>query len=232
MLLSFTAIADDKRPAYRKVRGNNDNEIYTYMAQYAVDIVLLPSDEMMQRSVELNRKLVKINPPKIELNMENCIPHISLSMGVLNESDLERFKREMDLLSRRHSPLLLKCVGIYAVEIPTGEKVAGIAIETSKELYDLHKDVMTVSNRYLKATAVPEMVYSPPPVEEITLHFINTYATQSAYENFKPHITLGIGELASQEFVEEFTASTMALFHLGNYCTCRRRIYEVRLGTN
>ena len=41
-------------------------------------------------------------------------------------------------------------------------------------------------------------------------------------ENCLPHITIGYGELSHFLFPEEFTASKLALCHLGNHCTCRR----------
>lgn len=199
------------------------------MSRYAVDIVLLPPDEIIIKAIEFNRELVRHNPPKVELNKTNCIPHISLSMGVLQETDVNPFTRDLTSLAGKHDPLQLRCKGIYAVDIPTGEKVSGIAIENSDELYALHKDVMDLSGRYLTNDAEIAMVFSPPPVEKVTLDFINNYPRKSAYENFNPHITLGVGEMVDRGFTFEFSASTLALFHLGNYCTCRLMMAEIQL---
>jgi len=197
------------------------------MDRNAVDIVLLPPVEIMDLSIELNRILIKNNPPKIELNKENCIPHISLSMGVLKDTDKKRFMEELYAISEKHNPLQLRTTGIYTVEIPNSEKVSGIAIENSKELYALHTDVMKLSSNYLTNDATLDTVYSPPSVDEVTLQFINKYPSKSAYENFNPHITLGVGELRDPEFDMEFTSWNMALYHLGNYCTCRKRLFDI-----
>ncbi len=199
------------------------------MNRYAVDIVLLPPGEIMSKAIDLNRELIRKNVPKIELNIENCIPHISLSMGVLKEIDREEFANELVSIAGKIKPLMLRCSGVYSVEIPGGENVSGIAIENSEELYNLHYEVMELSGRYLTGDATLDECYFPPPVEEITLQFINNYRERPAYGNFSPHITLGVGELTDPGFTDEFTASVLALFQLGNYCTCRRKMAEIEL---
>ncbi len=199
------------------------------MDRYAVDIVLLPPDEVMELSIKFNRTLLQHNPPKIQLNRESCIPHISLSMGVLKDVDREGFNEELKSIGQKHKPLKMKAAGIYTADIPSGEKVSGIAIENSDELYALHTDVMELSSRYLTNDATLEEVYTPPPVEEVTLDFINNYPEKSAFRNFNPHITLGVGELRDPEFDMEFTSSNMALYHLGNYCTCRKKLFDIYL---
>ena len=50
------------------------------MAKIAVDVVLLPSEEMMDKAIEINRELLKRFDNKIILNKENCLPHISLAI--------------------------------------------------------------------------------------------------------------------------------------------------------
>lgn len=199
------------------------------MKRYAVDIVLLPPDDLISKSIELNRKLILKNTPKIKLNRKDCLPHISLSMGVLNESERELFIEKLKIRAQDHKPFSLKSTGIYTVEIPGGEKVAGIAIEKSKELYTLHTDMMEMSEKYLTNNAIIDDVYTPPPAEEVTLHFINNYPDKSAYENFHPHITLGVGEMEDPEFTPEFTVTDLALFHLGNYCTCRKPLAKYKI---
>jgi len=199
------------------------------MKKYAVDVVLLPTDDIMLRAIELNRELVRSNPSKIMLDRDTCVPHISLSMGVLDDGMREPFQSELVKIAERYTSMQLRCEGIYTEEIPTGEKVSGIAIGGTDELYVLHTDVMKLSEKYLTYDAVPDTVYSPPSVDEITLQFINSYRKKSAYKNFRPHITLGVGEMYDPDFSVQFTASKLALFHLGNYCTCRKKFFEIGL---
>ena len=58
------------------------------MGRKAVDVVLLPSEQMMDKAIEANGELVKRFGGKIVLNRENCLPHISLAMGCVDERDI------------------------------------------------------------------------------------------------------------------------------------------------
>ena len=58
------------------------------MNKIAVDVVLLPSDEMTDRAIRANTELVEKFGSEIVLNKKNCLPHISLAMGCINERDV------------------------------------------------------------------------------------------------------------------------------------------------
>jgi len=51
------------------------------MAKIAVNIVLLPSQEMMETAIEANRKLHKQPAGGIILDKENCLPHLTVGHG-------------------------------------------------------------------------------------------------------------------------------------------------------
>jgi hypothetical protein len=70
------------------------------------------------------------------------------------------------------------------------------------------------------------MCYSPPAVVEKTLYWINK---RSSFNDYSPHITLGISKLKGKAVDINFTASKIAICHLGNYCTCRRMFHLVEL---
>jgi len=57
------------------------------MAKIAVDVVLLPSERIVDKAIEANRELLKQCPDKIILDKENCLPHVSLAMGCIEETD-------------------------------------------------------------------------------------------------------------------------------------------------
>ena len=52
------------------------------MPKIAIDVVLLPPEEIMDKAIEINRQLAD---DPIKLNKENCLPHVSLCMGVVEE---------------------------------------------------------------------------------------------------------------------------------------------------
>ncbi len=73
------------------------------------------------------------------------------------------------------------------------------------------------------------MVLSPPMASESTLAWIKNYSEKSSFEKFFPHITIGYGEINDYSFPIKFTASKLALCHLGNHCTCRKILASVKL---
>jgi hypothetical protein len=60
--------------------------------------------------------------------------------------------------------------------------------------------------------------------------YIQNFTQNSSYKNFNPHITIGDGIFERKLKLQiKFTASRLALCHLGNYCTCREILYETSL---
>jgi hypothetical protein len=85
--------------------------------------------------------------------------------------------------------------------------------------------------KYLSYDVEISMLFNPREVEEVTLYWISNYANY--YEDpslFHPHITVGFGETCKFQLPIDFTASKIALCHLGNYCTCRKVILSSELG--
>jgi len=201
------------------------------LARIAIDVVLLPSGEMTDYAVEANRELLKTFDNKIILNYENCLPHISLAMGCIDEKDIPDIEKILRDIAEQHSFRELRVVDIRAETIPTGKKVSGFKIEKTKELQLLHEEVMQKLAPYLTYDVIIDMVFSPPEVEEATLFWIRSYPEKSSFENFSPHITIGFGEIDKVEVPIKFAASKLALCHLGNYCTCRKVLVSTELGS-
>jgi len=199
------------------------------MARIAVDVVLLPSDEMTDYAIEVNRELLKTFDNKIILNYENCLPHISLAMGCIDEKDISDIEKILRDIAKKYSFRELRVVDICAETIPTGKKVSGFKIEKTKELQLLHEEVMQRLAPYLTYDVIIDMVFSPPEVEEATLFWIRNYPEKSSFENFSPHITIGFGETDKVEVPIKFAASKLALCHLGNHCTCRKVLVSTEL---
>jgi len=67
------------------------------MTEIAIDVVLLPSDGMMNRAIEINKVLLKENENKIILHKEKCLPHISLCMGCIEENKIPDIKKPQEV---------------------------------------------------------------------------------------------------------------------------------------
>ena len=225
------------------------------MAEIAVDAVLLPSDEMMDKAIEANRELLQQCigfppvlarpsrdrqggvPGKIVLDKKNCLPHISLAMGCIDEEDIADIERVLQTIAKQYSLEQLSVIGIHVGTSSAGEKVSVFQIEKTEALQSLHEEVMQRLASYFSYDVTADMIFSSPEAGESTLLWIKNYPEKSSFENFFPHITIGYGEIDDYSFGSReagplpmrFTASKLTLCHLGNHCTCRKILASAEL---
>jgi len=199
------------------------------MAKIAIDVVLLPSEELTDKAIELNKKLLETFEKKIVLRKDSCLPHISLCMGVVDENDLPAVEEILQDIAKRFSSLSLNAVAMPPHTIPTGKKVSGLVLEKTEELQSLHETVMKKLDPYLTHDVTTDLLCAPPEIEEVSLYWIKIYAKEKSFKNYAPHITIGFGETDEVDLPISFSASTLALCHLGNYCTCRKVLYSTKL---
>jgi len=189
------------------------------MSKIAIDVVLLPPEDIMDKAIDINKHLAD---DPIQLDKENCLPHVSLCMGVVDEKNLPKIKAIIDEIGKHFSALSLTIDKINA------EKYCCFDVTNTEDLQRLHETIMTELLPSLSYDALPEMCFSPP-VAAKTLFWINEYRGQSSFENFYPHITLGTTPIKNKTVNIPFTASKLAICHLGNYCTCRKILHTVTL---
>jgi 2'-5' RNA ligase len=233
------------------------------MAKIAVDAVLLPSDEMMDKAIEANRELLKQCagfppilarpsrdrqggvPDKIVLDKENCLPHISLAMGCIDEEIVADIEKVLQTIAKgprfagtkQYSLEQLSVIDIHVGTNSAGEKVSVFRIEKTEALQSLHEEIMQRLAPYCSYDVTADMIFSrfprsgvpAPEAGESTLLWIKKYPEKSSFENFFPHITIGYGEIDDYSFPMRFTASKLALCHLGNHCTCRKILASAEL---
>jgi 2'-5' RNA ligase len=197
------------------------------MAKIAVDVVLLPSEAIINRAIEANKRLLKQETGQIILNKEHCLPHISLAMGCTDERHIIDIENILKSIADKNNPGQLSIVGINTGTNSFGEKVSSFEVKKTERLQSLHEEVMQRMKPYFSYNVTAEMVLSPPTACESTLLWIKNYPEKSAFDNFFPHITIGYGQIDDFSFATEFNASKLALCHLGNHCTCRKILAAV-----
>ncbi|MHC4616706.1 MAG: 2'-5' RNA ligase family protein [Planctomycetota bacterium] len=200
------------------------------MGKKAVDVVLLPDEAMSEKAIEANRELVRQCGDKIVLNKENCLPHISLAMGCMEEGDVAAVKATLKEIAGKTSLGQMQVIGVDVSTNSVGEKVSVFEVEKTGELQSLHEEIMEKLAPYLCSDVTKEMLYDAGEVGQSTLLWIENYREKSSFENFFPHITIGYGELEGVAPAVKFTARQLALCHLGNHCTCRKILAAIRLG--
>jgi 2'-5' RNA ligase len=199
------------------------------MAKIAVDAVLLPSEEMIDRTIEANMGLLKQYADKIILDKENCLPHISLAMGCINKRDIPDIRKILQTIAEKYILRRLSIIGIHTAINSAGEKISSFQIKITRTLQSLHEEVMQSLTPYFSYNVTKDMVLSPQKACESTLLWIKNYPKNSSFENFFPHITIGYGQISDFSFPIKFTVSKLALCHLGNHCTCRKILASAEL---
>ncbi len=199
------------------------------MGRKAVDVVLLPTEAMMDRVIEVNRKLIEKSDKKIVLNKKNCLPHISLAMGCVDERDIVAIEKVLQTIARECSLGDLRVIDIRTTADSAGEKVSVFEVRKTKELQLFHEKAMGKLTPYLRTDVTGDMIYTGAAVEDSTLLWIKNYQEKSSFANFSPHITIGYGEVENRPFPIKFAASKLALCHLGNHCTCRKVLVSIEL---
>jgi 2'-5' RNA ligase len=201
------------------------------MGRKAVDVVLLPDEAMTDKAIEANAELVKRYGEKIVLNKVNCLPHISLAMGCLDDKDAEAVATILKAIAEETSLTQLQVIGIQTSTNSSGEGVSVFEVAKTTELQLLHETVMQRLEAHLNCDVTAEMLYGPAQVTNPTLLWIENYREKSSFAKFFPHITIGYGRIEGGEFPIEFNASKLALCHLGNHCTCRRILASAETAT-
>ncbi len=188
----------------------------------AVDIVLIPPEPIVKLAIELNRSFPDTAKEDYVLDAKTCIPHITLLMGLISRDQLTEINSRLSSVVEKFSAINLRVTGLTSSPIPTGKIFSTLVVEKNSNLQKLHETILEELKEFFSWNGVEkEMFYSPPRVRDISSFWVKGFDKNSARENYEPHISLGFAEL-KQEFVPvQFTASKLALCHLGNYCTCR-----------
>jgi hypothetical protein len=200
------------------------------MGRIAVDVVLLPDEEMTSKIIGINAELVKHGNKEIVLSNKCCLPHISLAMGCVDDADIAKIENMLSEI--RQKPIQkLVVYGVFTSINNNGDKVSVYVVNKTEQLQELHEEVMNRMAKYTTYEATKEMIYGYPEetVAEGTLIWINNYRKKASFVNFLPHITVGYGVIPTPEAPIEFGVSSLALCHLGNHCTCRRILTSVDL---
>lgn len=194
------------------------------MAKIAVDVVLLLPDEVMTQAVAVNKKL---SSQEISLNKNNCLPHISLLMGCLDEQDIPMVSAILQECASSYLPIPLESREIKVLSNSTGEEfVTWFAIEKTEALQSLHESLIEKLKPFLSYDASKEMFYKPMEVKESSVEYVNNFLKKASFENYSPHITIGYGSYEEENLQLSFQSSRLALCQLGNHCTCRKIVAE------
>jgi 2'-5' RNA ligase len=191
----------------------------------AVDVVLLPDEKMTAGAIGLNKTLSETTSGKIALNRDNCLPHISLAMGCIEENYLPEIREILREIAGKFPVKKLKATEINIQTNSLGEQVSLLGVEKTEQLKLLHETVMEKLEIFFTYDVTADMLLSEK-VAPTTLLWIGNYRRNSSFESFYPHITIGYGKASDIELPREFEICRLALCHLGNHCTCKKVLFS------
>jgi hypothetical protein len=197
------------------------------MAKMAVDVVVLPDKDMTQKAIEASIVIAMKGDRRIRLNRENCIPHISLAMGCIDDGDIAKAARVVRERAIGAGMTMLRVVGIDVSTNGAGDSVSVYRIQKTEELQRLHERLMDEMSAFF-TDDVTAGAFAAGKASPSSIDWVENYRAAASYENFYPHISLGYGELSERGFPMPFLPDKLALCHLADHCTCR----EVLMSAN
>lgn len=202
------------------------------MTLIAIDIVLLPPDDIMDQLVSLSKSLSEqTGDNSIELHKQKCVPHISLAMGYIDDKDLPELKKSIEFLDMNTKQLKLEFTGINQNQVKDTYS-SEILVSKTPELTALFQRTNTILRKFHKTDATHFAFYNLKDENEVTVRWVNQYPEKNKdVSAFRPHITIGMGSLDKDaDFPKySFTAKKIAICHLGNFCTCRKVLFTMNL---
>ena len=192
----------------------------------AVDVALLLPRKVAQQVVDWNRCL-----PDRRVEIDDCfvVPHISLWMGCVPGNALVEMQKMLMGVLSDESALNLTVSGVAYGEYNGDTTVASLAVDSTPQLMQLHVDICAAFAGLEGRQGHSECFADAGHVDQATVDYVNGYTNRQVRERYWPHITLGFGRLDQSVAPFSFVADTVALCHLGPYCTCRDQHYSMQL---
>jgi 2'-5' RNA ligase len=180
----------------------------------AIDVAILPPDDVSQRAITLNAALPAVEGKGLRLDADH-LPHITLVQQFVRVEDIDVAANRIEEVLRHTPPLPIRIIGAGQ----SGTTV-WLTADRTAQLVALHEQLMHalqgLSRRGGTARAFAE---DARPGDVV---WVTTYRTKAAFRSFAPHITLGHAKQPPPVEPFGFDATTVALCQLGRFCTCRR----------
>ena len=200
------------------------------MNTIAIDVALLVPNEIDDLCIDLNHE--ENAKAFSELNKIDNHPHITLTMGVIEEEKLEEAIKIVDEIISDFSPLRLSIISKQQETMPNGKSSDEFYVESTNEIVELHKRILASLAPILSFDPTIEMFFKDENeiIETVSTYWIEHYKEKLNHpEKFSPHISLKCENCSYSSFPVDFTTSKLVLAQLGNYCTIRPLLHEFDL---
>lgn len=183
----------------------------------AIDIAILPPADVSLRAIALSTALPAGESQGLMLGGDR-LPHITLTQQFVPSTSLDALLDEIDRAVRGHRPLRLRVTGGGR-----SSNSVWMSIERTPELVALHERLMKATESF-ETTTGDASAFFGEDARDRDICWVREFRRESSFDRFTPHITLGHASEPPVVEPMDFVATTVAVCHLGRFCTCRRRI--------
>ena len=200
----------------------------------AIDIAILPPADVSARAVARSAALPSGESQGLLLGGDR-LPHITLAQQFVPSESLLALLAQIDRAADSYPRLRLRVAGGG-----NSSNSVWMSVERTPELVRLHEQLMDIAEPFETANGDASAfvedagLADAPPAQrrarDRDVRWVREFRRASSFDAYTPHITLG--HASEPPFIEpfDFVATTIAVCHLGRFCTCRRiiRAWELR----
>jgi 2'-5' RNA ligase len=183
----------------------------------AIDIAILPPPDVSARAIALSATLPAGESQGLLLGADR-LPHITLTQQFIPTESLDTLLAAVDRVVGGRAPLRLRVTGGGK-----GSDSVWMSITRTPELVGLHEQLLRASEPF-EITGGDAAAFFGGDARDRDVRWVAGFRRESSVDRFTPHITLGHACEPPDVEPVEFVATTLAVCHLGRFCTCRRVI--------
>ncbi|MGC1953441.1 MAG: HAD family hydrolase, partial [Gammaproteobacteria bacterium] len=207
------ALADAPKRGWTVVNMKDDwHTVLSDNSVIAIDILLEPDQVMLDRSAEVNARLLKVFPTGFSLDATHR-PHITLIQRFVRTADLDKmYAAAGEVLSR----VDLRAMQLEAYKhyfIPAGDNgLAGIVVKPTPELTKLQSDLLDAVKPFTVETGGSSAFVTTPDdlvMNPALITYVEAFDKQAAGKKFNPHVTTGV---APREYLDKMLKEPFATF--------------------
>jgi hypothetical protein len=201
----------------------------------AINILLEPDAAMVERAESDNARLLELFPQGFALDATHR-PHVTLLQRFVRTADLDEvYAAVQKVLADLDVPdIRLEAYRYYY--IPSGALgLAGIVARPHPGLVELQRALIEAVAPFSASTGPSDAFFTSPgepAIEPLAIRYVAAFVPHSSGENFKLHVTTGIGPVAyldgllAEPFEPfAFSAAGVAVYQLGNFGTARKKLH-------
>ncbi|MDZ4656027.1 MAG: HAD family hydrolase [Bythopirellula sp.] len=200
----------------------------------AIDILLEPDATMIEHAEAVNARLLKSYPQGYSLDATHR-PHVTCLQRYVNTADLDKVYAAVDKVLAEERPTNWQLEAYKYYYLPTQDNgLAGIVVKPTPDILRFQQKLIEAVAPYTVKTGTAAAYVTTkedPGIVPMVINYVADYVPKYSGKNFNPHVTVGV---AKQDFLntmlkepfDSFTFSPVgvAVYHLGNYGTARKKL--------